>query len=325
MPDPGKRIIHGFEHNEDAVIVSPVPAGMALVQTIDILTPIGNNPRMFGQVAAANALSDIYAVGGQAWSCMNVLAFPSKELDIEILVEILQGGIEKIIEAEAVLAGGHTLEEDMLKFGLSVTGYIDPNNIASNAGLKENDELLLTKPIGSGVLATAIKANWQGKAKVDEVEKNLYFWTTQLNKNASTLISAISLKAATDITGFGLGGHLLEMAKASHVSIELDLENIPFMPDVLDFAEHGLIPAGTYANRKHCSQFTHHAYDKESDNLVLKSLLVFDAQTSGGLVLAIPKQKLEEAKERLSALNIESWHIGRVKKLINANEQLILA
>ncbi len=325
IPDPSKRIIHGFEHNEDAVIVSSVPQGMALVQTIDILTPIGNNPRLFGQVAAANALSDVYAVGGKAWSCMNVLAFPSKELDIEILVEILQGGIEKIIEAEAVLAGGHTLEEDVLKFGLSVTGYIDPQNIASNAGLRENDELLLTKPIGSGVLATAIKANWKGLDKTVELENNLYYWATMLNKKASTLIQEMQLKAATDITGFGLGGHLLEMAKASKVSIELDLGSIPFMPDVLDFAEHGLIPAGTYTNRKHCVPYTHHAYNLENDNLVLKALLAFDPQTSGGLVLAIPKERLDEAKQRLNILNVEHWHIGRVKKNSLTNEHLILA
>ncbi len=325
MPDPSKRVIHGFEHNEDAVIIAPVPSNMALVQTIDILTPIGNNPRKFGQVAAANALSDVYAVGGKAWSCMNVLSFPSKEVDIEILAEILQGGIDKIIEAEAVLAGGHTLEEEVIKFGLSVTGYIDPHNIASNAGLKEGDELILTKPLGSGVLATAIKANWQGAEKTAEVEENLYFWATQLNKKAATLIPDMALKAATDITGFGLGGHLLEMAKASHICIELDLSAIPFMPDVLDFAEHGLIPAGTYANRKHCVPYTYHAYNKENDELVLKALLTFDAQTSGGLVLAVPKEKVDEARDRLTALCVENWHIGRVKKLKNTQEQLILA
>ncbi len=326
MPDKSKRIIHGFEHNEDAVILALPPQGTALVQTIDILTPIGNNPRLFGQVAAANALSDVYAVGGDAWSCMNVLSFPSKEVELSVLKEILEGGIEKIIEADAVLAGGHTLEEEDIKYGLSVTGCIDPSNIASNSGLKEDDILFLTKPIGIGVLATAIKANWSdvnNKYCVQDLEDLLYSWATKLNKDAGKIIQDMQLKAATDITGFGLGGHILEMAKASKCAVELELHKIPFLDHVLDLAEYGIIPAGTYHNKNHCLCKTHHAYNK-NEEAILKALLVFDAQTSGGLLLAVPPHKQEEAKERMQALAIPYWQIGKVSPLINKEEQLIL-
>lgn len=298
---------------------------MALVQTLDILTPIGNSPRRFGQIAAANALSDVYAVGGEAWSCMNILAFPSKDIPLEVLTEILEGGIEKIQEAEAVLAGGHTLEEDNIKYGLSVTGYIDPTNIASNSGLKENDVLLLTKPIGTGVLATAIKARWENEENLLQTEEILYSWATRLNRSAARVIRDMRIKAATDITGFGLGGHILEMAKASHCAIELDINNIPLMEKVLSFAEDGLIPVGTYANRTHCACRTYNTYNTDDDSQVIRGTLVFDAQTSGGLLLAVPPEKVQEAKERLTALNVPSWEIGRVRSLKNPHEQLILA
>ncbi len=324
VPDNSKRIIHGFEHNEDAVTMHAPPHNAALVQTLDILTPIGNNPRLFGQVAAANALSDVYAVGGEAWSCMNVLSFPSSCVELSVLKEILEGGIEKIIEADAVLAGGHTLEEDEIKYGLSVTGYIDPKNIASNDGLKPDDVLILTKPLGTGVLATAIKGQWEGEKRVEETEEILYSWATQLNRNAAQVIRDMHLKAATDITGFGLGGHVLEMAKASHCAIEIALENLPFMDNVLEFAESGLIPQGSFRNRKHCQCRTLSAFNKADDNQVLKATLVFDPQTSGGLLLAVPYQKVSEAKERLAKLNVPSWEIGKVLPFSSNEEQLIL-
>ena len=177
VPDPEGRVLHGFEHNEDAVILRTPPAGMALVQTVDVLSPLGNNPRLFGQVAAANALSDVYAVGGVPWSAMNIAAFPAQDVPLEVFAEILAGGLEKIVEAGAVLAGGHTLEDAEIKYGLSVTGYVDPDSVASNAGLRSGDALVLTKPLGTGVLATAIKAQWDGSGKA---EADLYRWATHL-------------------------------------------------------------------------------------------------------------------------------------------------
>lgn len=156
VPDPEGRVLHGFEHNEDAVILRTPPAGMALVQTVDVLSPLGNNPRLFGQVAAANALSDVYAVGGFPWSAMNIAAFPAQDVPLEVFAEILAGGLEKIVEAGAVLAGGHTLEDAEIKYGLSVTGYVAPDAVASNAGLRPGDALVLTKPLGTGVLLSLI-------------------------------------------------------------------------------------------------------------------------------------------------------------------------
>ena len=209
-------MLHGFSNNEDAVLVKAPPAGLALVQTVDILGPIGNNARLFGQTAAANALSDVYAMGGWPWSVMNIAAFPSPSAEsdtpLSVLADILSGAMEKVGEAGAVLAGGHTLDDEWIKFGLSVTGVIDPAHVARNDGLVPGDALILTKPLGTGVLATAVKAKWPGS---DEAERDMYRWTTRLNANASSLIRDMGLRAATDVTGFGVGGHVLEMAKGS--------------------------------------------------------------------------------------------------------------
>ena len=316
-PDPEGRVLHGFEHNEDAVIIRMPPPGMALVQTVDVLGPLGNNPRLFGQVAAANALSDVYAVGGTPWSAMNIAAFPAQEVPLSVFSEILAGGLEKIVEAGAVLAGGHTLEDAEIKYGLSVTGYVDPGAVASNAGLRPGDALVLTKPLGTGVLATAVKAGWEGAAKA---EAELYRWATRLNANAAEVLRAMRLRAATDVTGFGLGGHLLEMARGSGVTVEVDTGALPFMEGVEDFASDGLIPAGSYANRRHCACRTLVMPGVDD----LRAALAFDAQTSGGLVLAVPAGRVEEARERLRALGEPAWPIGRVLPL-REGEQLILS
>ena len=275
---------------------------MALVQTVDVLSPLGNNPRLFGQVAAANALSDVYAVGGVPWSAMNIAAFPAQDVPLEVFAEIL--------------AGGHTLEDAEIKYGLSVTGYVDPGAVASNAGLRPGDALVLTKPLGTGVLATAIKAQWDGSGKA---EADLYRWATHLNANAAEVLRAMNLKAATDITGFGLGGHLLEMARGSRVVVEIDTASLPFIDNVEAFASDGLIPAGSYANRRHCSCRTFVSPDVDS----LRATLVFDAQTSGGLVLAVPQERVEEALERLAALGEPGWLVGHVLPLRDGPQLLL--
>ena len=305
-PDPEGRILHGFTHNEDAVIVRTPPAGKALVQTVDVLTPLGNNPRLFGQTAAANALSDVYAMGGEPWCAMNVVGFPSSCWPLEVLREILVGGVEKLIEAGAVLAGGHTLDDGEIKYGLAVTGLIDPDLVAGNANLRPGDTLILTKPLGSGVLATAIKAGWPGE---QAHETELYRWTTRLNRHAASVIRAMRLAAATDVTGFGLGGHLLEMARASNVRVVLHVAALPFMDQVPELAADGLIPVGSHANRQHCAAETH--VSPAADEL--RALLAFDAQTSGGLVLAVPSGRVAEAVERLAALGEPAWNIGSVE------------
>lgn len=299
-------MLHGFSHNEDAVIVRTPPAGKALVQTVDVLAPLGNDPFRFGQIAAANALSDVYAMGGEPWCAMNIVAFPATELPLDMLAAILNGGQDRLAAAGAVLAGGHTLEDAEIKYGLAVTGSIDPDGVASNANLAPGDQLILTKPLGTGVLATAIKAGWPG---ADEAENELYRWATHLNANASQVLRALRLRAATDVTGFGLGGHLLEMARASKVTAHLDTQAIPFMQNVLDFASDGLIPAGCYANRTHTACRT--LREKNAD--ALRADLVFDPQTSGGLVLAVPALKVKEALARLHDLGEPAAVIGCVE------------
>ncbi len=320
-PDPEGRIVHGFSNNEDAVLVAPPPAGMALVQTVDILGPIGNSARLFGQTAAANALSDVYAMGGIPWSVMNVAAFPSPEkpedAPISVLAEIITGAMEKVAEAGAVLAGGHTLDDEFIKFGLAVTGAVDPAKAARNDGLMPGDVLILTKPLGTGILATAIKAKWPG---FEEAEQEMYRWTTRLNAHGAEVIRGMELKAATDITGFGLGGHVLEMARGSGVTAELDSAALPFMDQVEDLASFGLIPAGTYRNRDHCACRCTVADSADE----LRATLVFDAQTSGGLLLAVPEARVQEACERLAALGEPAAIVGRILPLRGKKEQLVI-
>ena len=320
-PDPEGRIVHGFSNNEDAVLVKSPPAGMVLVQTVDILGAIGNDARRFGQTAAANALSDVYAMGGIPWSVMNIAAFPSPEkpedAPISVLGEIIRGAMEKVAEAGAVLAGGHTLDDEFIKFGLAVTGAVDPERATRNDALVPGDVLILTKPLGTGILATAIKAKWPG---FEDAEDELYRWTTRLNARGAEVIRAMGLKAATDITGFGLAGHVLEMARGSNVSVELETAALPFMEQAEELASFGLIPAGTYRNREHCSCRTTISESAEE----LRSLLTFDAQTSGGLLLAVPQERVQEACERLGALGEPAYVVGRVIPLREKKEQLII-
>lgn len=272
---------------------------LALAQTVDVLSPVLNDPFKFGQVAAANSLSDIYAMGGKPWSAMNILGFPSCDLPLEIGAAILSGGADKLAEAQVALAGGHTLEDSELKYGLSVTGFVRRGAFASNAGLKTGDILLLSKPLGTGVLSTAVKGELDEAA---DMEKEIFRWTSLLNSGPAEIIRRLSLKAATDITGFGLAGHLLEMAEASNKRIRISSKDIPLMPQVLDLADSGLLPAGCHANRRHCAQRVAAA---DSVPLALSDIC-FDPQTSGGMVLAVPAAQLEQA----SAMLIDYGHLA---------------
>ncbi len=295
----------GLGGNEDSAIVS-FPAGKALVQTVDFFTPIVNDPYRFGQIAAANALSDVYAMGGEPWTVMNIVCFPIKTMGPDVLRSILKGGMDKTRESGAVLAGGHSVEDDEIKFGLSVTGAVDPDAFASNKGLREGDQLLLTKPLGTGVLATALKAGWEGSDRFEEV---VHRWASKLNSAGARVIRELGLKGATDVTGFGLGGHVLEMADASGVSVELWLESVPFIDDVLDLAAMGMIPAGSFANRNFCSKMV----ETSSGLDPVRADLVFDAQTSGGLVLALKDDQLDKARDILLEAGDLAVHIGQVE------------
>lgn len=310
------RILTGIEHCEDAAIVR-FPAGKAMVQTLDFFTPIINDPYRFGQIAAANSLSDVYAMGGIPYSVMNIVCFPSASMDINVLHEVLRGGLHKINEAGALLVGGHSVQDKELKYGLSVTGVIDPSRYATNAGLRPGDLLILTKPLGSGVLATAIKADWNGS---DVFEAELYRWASRLNRVPGEAIALFELIAATDVTGFGLGGHLLEMARASDVTVRLHLQEIPLMDYAHDLAGMGLVPAGSYANRHYCESAV--VVERGTDMLLID--LVFDAQTSGGLVLAVPKDKLSAICSWLVEHDELAVVIGEVESFRGDGRRLIL-
>lgn len=293
--------MHDFE---DAAIVK-FPAGKALVQTVDFFTPVVNDPYGFGQVAAANALSDVYAMGGEPYCAMNIVCFPIKKMPKDYLRQILRGGLDKVLEAGAFMAGGHSVEDDEIKYGLAVSGLVDPDGFASNRGLVPGDELILTKPIGTGVLATALKGDI---GDVEAIEKLIVTWAGRLNRGGGAVIRELGLKGATDVTGFGLGGHVLEMAKASGVSVEVRVSAVPFMEGVVDLAGMGMLPAGSFANKNFCSSVV--GIDRGVDPV--RADLLFDAQTSGGLILSVPEDKVSDAEAVLLSYGDLAARIGRV-------------
>lgn len=306
----------GLGNSEDAAIVQ-FPAGKALVQTVDFFTPIVNDPFRFGQIAAANSLSDVYAMGGEPYVVMNIVCFPIDSMDVSVLRAMIHGGLQKIGEAGAVLVGGHSVQDKELKYGLSVSGVIDPECYASNAGLRSGDWLILTKPVGSGVLATAVKAEWPDALKHEE---EIYRWASRLNRIPGEAIRRFRLRGATDITGFGLGGHLLEMAKASDRTISLVVRDVPLMQDAYQLASMGLVPMGSHANKKFCHKTVH--VDEGLDAVMVD--LMFDAQTSGGLVLAVPEAQRDEVVAWLTQHGELAAVIGRVEPLRQDGKRLVL-
>jgi selenide,water dikinase len=302
VTDP--RLLTSQGVNEDAAVVR-LPNGLGLVQTVDFFTPVVNDPYKFGRIAAANALSDVYAMGGTPLAAMNIVCFPSKTMDTAILAAILRGGLDAVLEAGAVPAGGHSVDDKEIKYGLAVSGLVDPDGFASNTGLRPDDVLILTKPIGTGVLATALKAGFGDAALIEDL---IFRWAGRLSAAGGRVIRELGLKAATDVTGFGLGGHLLEMAAASKVAIELRLADIPFLPEAVDLAGLGMLPAGSFANRNFCRKTVSLADGLDP----VRCDLVFDAQTSGGLVLAVPQAQVDRARARLEEAGDLAALIGRV-------------
>ena len=310
------RILTGMGNSEDAAVVR-FPAGKALVQTLDFFTPIVNDPCRFGQIAAANSLSDVYAMGGEPYSVMNIVCFPSSSMDISVLREILRGGLMKIQEAGAMLVGGHSVQDKEVKYGLSVSGVIDEDRYATNSGLVPGDVLILTKPIGSGVLATAVKAQWEG---ADADEEVLFRWASRLNRIPGAAIAKFGLRAATDVTGFGLGGHLLEMAMASNCSISLDVSAVPLMGRALELARIGLLPVGSHANKHYCDKTV--MFQPSLDPVLID--LMFDAQTSGGLVLSVPGKIAEDVRIWLESRGEMAALIGSVESSRTDGKRLVL-
>jgi selenide,water dikinase len=305
VPEDDPRLVLGLGNNEDAAVLR-FPAEQYLVQTVDFLTPIVDDPFAFGRIAAANALSDVFAMGGRPFAAMNIVGFPSKTMDVQVLREILRGGADAVHEAGAVLVGGHSVQDTEIKYGLSVSGVLDPQVLASNTGLRPGDHLLLTKPIGTGVLATAVKANWEG---ADAMEAELVRWAGRLNRVGGEAIARFGLRAATDVTGFGLVGHVLEMAVASRCQVVLRADAVPLLSGVRDLAAMGLLPEGSHANRKFCACRVRIA--PHVDPLVAD--LLFDAQTSGGLVLAVPEAKRAAVRDFLLSCGDLAAEIGWVE------------
>lgn len=310
----------GQAFNEDAAVVS-VPPGMALVQTVDVLAPIVNDARAFGRIAAANALSDVYAMGGRPWCVMSLAFFPPElalATDDTSLADIIAGSREAMLEAGAVSAGGHTVQDDELKYGLAVTGIIDPAHIARNNGLVAGQKLILTKPLGVGILATAVKADWQWAA---ESEAEITNWCGRLNSGGAEVIRQLGLGAATDITGFGIGGHAQEMARASGVCVKLCAHALPLFPHTLEYARDGLIPAGSHANARH---FLPNAIVEQGVSEALASI-IYDAQTSGGLLLAVPPEHADQARHMLLANGDLAAEVGEVLPKRADGKELVIA
>ena len=238
------NLLIGFDGSDDAAVYK-LTDDLAIVQTLDFFPPVVEDPYTFGKIAAANALSDVYAMGGEPKTALNIVAFP-KDMDTAILGEILKGGADKVLEAGAVLAGGHTIQDDTPKYGLSVTGFVHPDKFWKNYGAQTGDKLILTKPLGAGIINTAIKADLVSERAREAVLKSM----KTLNKYACEILKKYTIHACTDVTGFGLGGHGTEMAAGSDKTLVIDSQALPIFPDVEEYASMGLIPGGAYRNRE---------------------------------------------------------------------------
>lgn len=258
---------------------------------MDFFTPIVDDPYWFGQIAAANALSDIYAMGGVPKTAMNLVCFPLKEMDLSVLRLILQGGLEKMKEAGVVLVGGHSVEDKELKYGLAVTGFIHPQRVLTKRNLRVGDRLILTKPLGTGIINTAIKGGLATGAIVDSVTRLM----ASLNREAAEIMWDYPVHACTDITGFGLLGHMAEMVSDSIVGVEILSEGIPIIPESFEFARMGLVPGGAYKNREFREGIVDFSPSLDS---VFRDIL-FDPQTSGGLLICVAKEAAENLLGRL--------------------------
>jgi selenide,water dikinase len=275
----------------------------ALVVTTDFFTPVVDDPYQFGAIAAANALSDVYAMGGKPFLALNIVALP-EDLPPDISAEILRGGAEKAREAGVVIAGGHSVKDKEPKYGLVVIGYVDPKKMLTKGGLQLGDNLVITKPLGFGVTTTALK---QQKASPQDIYE-VVNWMTRLNKSASALALEFNIQGGTDITGFGLLGHGIEMASSSGLALEFDYAKIPFVNGAKIYAQEGHFPGGGFDNRKHYrDQVTFPSALGKVDQMLL-----FDPQTSGGLMLGIPDQKMKDFLKRAKQLDQPAWLIGRV-------------
>ncbi len=298
IPQDAKLLI-GPENADDAAVYQ-LSEDLALVQTVDFFTPVVDDPFDFGRIAAANSLSDIYAMGGRPLFALNIVGFPSNRLPLNVLEKILAGAQYAAQQAGISIVGGHTVDDTEPKFGLAVSGVVHPDKILKNIGAQPGDALVLTKPIGSGVLSTALKRGLLD----DKRQKQLVETMATLNKSAAETLGDFTVHACTDVTGFGLLGHLLEMLKGSQVSAELNFEKIPVLPETLSFIRQGMVPGGSRDNHQFTSPFVHYGLLSPEEQLLLN-----DAQTSGGLLVSLPEQQAEQYCQKL---NGNAFIIGKI-------------
>ena len=296
LPQPkDENLLVGTNTADDAGVYK-ISEDTALIQTVDFFTPIVDDPYLYGQIAAANSLSDVYAMGGKPITALNVVAFSTKLFPPDVLAEILKGGYDKVIEAGAIIVGGHTTTDDELKYGLSVTGIGHPDKIVKNSDAKAGDKLVLTKPIGSGIISTAVKSGKNLGELTDRVSNIM----AELNKNASEAMMQIGVNACTDVTGFGLLGHAMEMAAGSNLGINIFSDKVPYYKETIQLVKEGFAPGGTCSNALFLKdKVTFPVGFSEELKLVL-----FDAQTSGGLLISVAENRLDKLLAELQKRSV---------------------
>lgn len=277
----------------------------ALIQTVDFFTPVVDDPYLFGQIAAANSLSDVYAMGGTPLLALNIVCFPNC-LPPAVLEQILKGGARKVAEAGAIIAGGHTIQDDEPKYGLAVTGLVHPDRVLSNAGASPGQFLVLTKPLGTGIINTAVKGELAPPAAARAALETML----ELNRNAAGVALRHGVTACTDITGFGFLGHAAEMARASGVSLEIWAGAIPVLPGTREMAAMGMIPAGAYANRDYLAGQVNISEQLGAED----TAICFDPQTSGGLLISVPHRELDPIMDEMKKAGVKAAVVGRVRE-----------
>jgi selenide, water dikinase len=304
-PAPNPNVLRSIERLDDAGVYK-ISQDIAIIQTIDFITPIVNDPYSFGQIAAANSISDIYTMGGKPITAMNVVCFPSTSLDISILREILRGGLDKIQEAGVALMGGHSVIDTEMKYGLSVTGVVHPDRLITNSGTRIGDHLVLTKPLGTGIMSTALKNHLVDDKTFLPVVRSM----CSLNKVAAELMIESGVHACTDVTGFGLVGHASHLVQDDETGIELEFSAIPVFPGVMDLLEKKVYPGGLGRNR----DFYSPSVEIKGKIPEHKLDILYDPQTSGGLLIVVPPQASQEMLKKLHKVDTSAALIGRVIK-----------
>lgn len=297
------NLLVGFDKSDDASVYK-ISDDLAIVQTVDFFPPIADDPYLFGQIAATNALSDVYAMGGEPKLCLNIMAIP-ENMPMEAVHALLRGGYDKVYEAGALITGGHSIHDDEPKYGLAVTGFVHPDKMLTNSNARPGDVLLLTKPIGIGVLSTAAKADMLSKSGQELINRLM----TTLNKAARDAMVKYNVHACTDVTGFGLIGHTYEMASGSDTEIILDVDSIDLIPEALELARMGMLPAGMYRNRNFAQ-----AHVDAGDTELAKQDMLYDPQTAGGLLIAVAPEDADALFNELKNTVPSAQRIGTVSE-----------